>query len=197
MSTTPTLRNKQVAKWLSAVFDGKGKPQVHLFGDEKKESSVFILTCQDTPQKGVNTYATVSLSDTILTHDGKELGLRGEIIAVCSAKTKGMDNAVASAAFYVMNSGYELFPGAIFPEALVVSGTSKHLKHFLFAVPFLWDKIEPLYVESVRVAPLLAVPISDNEMAFAVEKGPQELERLLESSQVDIYDISRPCAVTK
>jgi len=193
MSNVPTERSKQVARQLARIFGGRA--QVHLFGDDNEESSVFVLTCHDAPQKGISTYATVSLVDTELSHDGKKISLRGEIIAACRSDAKQIDNAVATAAFYVLNSGYELYPGSIFPEVLKVVGASKKLKHFLFTAPFLWPNLEFIEVDHVRVGPLLAVPITDDEMGFAVEKGPAELERLFEKEQIDIFDINRPSII--
>lgn len=178
MKKQPSNQSKLVAQYFAGALGGK--PTVREYWDDKHISNVYVLTCSDIPQVGLRTYTTVSLSECPLTYEGKALDLRAEIIGVAPAKISDFDNCIATAAFYAINSGYELFPGAILPEVLKINGVSNSLKHFYCMTPFLWPNLTQFTIESTVVASLLVVPISDQEMAYAVEKGGDALEALFE-----------------
>ena len=193
MVESPTESSKLVARHLAEKLGGT--PSVHRYWDERHAKAVYLLTCRNTPAVGISTYATVSLSDHPLTHAGKELPIRAEILTACATSARSVDKAIASAAFYVINSGYELFPGAIFPEVLSLVGASVRLRNMFFTTPFFWEDVAEFKVGNYRIAPLLGVPITDEEMAYAVTEGPSALERRFEDRSINIFDIERVCTV--
>jgi antitoxin YqcF len=186
--------NKQIAKIVAKAFGGT--PRVTRFRDENDQNFVDVLSCSDRPQRGVTSFGTVGLSGHPLYRNGLEYKARVEFVGACGSGFGGFDNALASAAFCVINSKSFCFPGAIFPGTISAHGCSQTLEHFLFVSPYLWEKeLEATSIEAKTVAWLLAVPISEAERKYAEEHGAQELEKMLEREQIDIFNLSRPSVV--
>ena len=186
--------NKQVARAAAKAFGGS--PRVWKFWDDNHESSVDILSCENRPLDGVTSFSTVGLSDWPLYMEGKEYGARLEMVGACGNGFERFDNALATAAFCVINSGWFCYPGAIFPEVLAMHEASATMRHFLFVPPFLWEgELTTMELEEKTLAWLLAVPISDEELAFAESSGSDELEKLFQERQIDVFDLARPSVV--
>lgn len=187
-------RSKVVAKTAAAAFGGK--PAVTRFWDDNHHSSIDILSCEDGPQEGVTAYSTVGLSEWPLYYGDEEYHSRLEMVGACGSNFEGYDNAVASAAFNVINSGWFCYPGAIYPDVLPLHSSSMTMKHFLFVPPFLWeDELPTLEIEHRTIAWLQAIPISDGERSFAESSGSEALEELFQQHQIDIFDLQRPSVV--
>lgn len=188
--------NEKIAHHLMDVFGGACS--FFGYGDENGESTVDILCSRDGIQKGVNAYATVNLSDHPLRRDGKALDVRAEIICAVGATFKNVDNAVATAAFNVINSGWLVAPGVAHPGVFEMYKISRTMKHGLMVSPFLWeDQLPPMRFPEKTVAFLLMVPISDEELRFLEEHGSERLEELFEKEQIDLFDLSRPSVVDR
>ena len=186
--------SKTVAKTAAAAFGGK--PRVTRFWDDDHRNSVYILSCEDGPQRGVTAYSTVGLSDWPLYYGDEEYHTRLEMVGACGSSFERYDNAVATAAFNVINSGWFYYPGAICPDVLSLYVPSTTMKHFLFVPPFLWeDELPTMELEHRKIAWLLALPISDEEQSFAESNGSDELEELFQEHQIDIFDLERPSVV--
>lgn len=186
--------NRIIARFLANVFGGK--PSVRRFWDENNESFVDILTSSDRPEKGVSSYSTIGLSDAPLIRNGSEYPVRVEIVGACGSIFSGFDNALATAAFNIINSKMFCFPGTIFEDVITMYGISSTMQHFLFVPPFLWNnKLKTMSLKSKTVAWLLAIPISEQEMRYAEEKGSDALEQLFEDKQIDIFDLKRKSVV--
>ncbi|GII82082.1 hypothetical protein Ssi03_00720 [Sphaerisporangium siamense] len=66
------------------------------------------------------------------------------------------------------------------------------MKNFVFLSPFLWDDpFEAMELDDKKVAWLLAVPISDAELQYALDRGVPELESILEANSIDMFDLNR------
>lgn len=190
----PSAENKAIARSVAAAFGGK--PAVHQYWDDDHVNSVAILAAAGRPQTGVTSYSTIGLSDTPLMQSGVEFGTRVELLGACASSETKFPNSLATAAFCVINSGWFVAPGIIFPDALSMYEASTTMRHFLFVPPFLWDDgPKTLHLTNKIVAWLLAVPISDAEMRFAEEQGPATLEDLFVQEQIDIYDLHRKSVV--
>ncbi|TWT47583.1 suppressor of fused domain protein [Botrimarina hoheduenensis] len=186
--------DKAIAKAAAQAFGGR--PRVARFWDDNHASSVDILTCEDRPQEGVISYSTVGLSGWPLFKGEKEYGARLEIVGACGSAFKGFDNALSTAAFCVINSKWFCCPGVIFPDVLAMYDCSPTMRHFLFVPPFLWeDHLNTLDLDGRKVAWLLAVPISEDERAFAEANGPEKLEELFADRQIDIFNLHRSSQV--
>jgi antitoxin YqcF len=186
--------NRQLARYIAGALGGS--PKVTRFWDEPNRSHVDILCAADAPQKGVRSYSTLGLSDWPLYRDGKDFGVRIELVGACGANQKHFDNALSTAAFNIINSKWFCAPGVIFPDVLAMYKASKTMRHFLFVPPFLWgDAPEPQHVGGKRVDWLMAVPVSDDELALAKREGPAKLEDIFLQEQIDVFDLARKSVV--
>jgi hypothetical protein len=186
-----TQDNKIIAKTAARIFGGIAK--VHTYWDDNENSSIGVLSCFGSPQIGVTSYATVGLSDAPLHKDNTILPMGLELVGACGDSFPKFDNALATAAFYIINSKWGCFPGSIFPDMLSMYNASTTMCHLLFVPPILWDeRLETLYLETKTVAWLQAIPVSDAELEYAKAEGPDKLEDLFEKKQIDVFDLERP-----
>lgn len=185
--------DKIIARTLAFTF--AGKPRISTFWDDSRRSSVDVLVCEDRPQEGVASYGTVNLSNSPLIQDGKEYEARLEIVGVCGHAFKGFDNALATAAFCIINSRWFCYPGAIFPDVLAMHNCSLTMQHLLFVPPFLWPNLQTLRLSRKIVAWLLAIPISESERQYANQHGAGELEKLFLREQIDLFNLNRNSVV--
>ena len=194
MATQISARHKNIASYIAGIL-GVQKPPISRFGDEEGRSDVFVLEASNSPQVGVKAFCTIGLSDAPLFLDGKEFGARVEILGACGAAFQGLESAISSAAFCVMNSQWFCAPGAIFPGVVEAHGISSTMSDFYFAQPFLWESLKTINVEGQDIAWLLAVPVSKAETEFARNNGPEKLEALFSELDIDIFDLNRPSVV--
>ncbi|HEV2068950.1 MAG TPA: suppressor of fused domain protein [Acidimicrobiales bacterium] len=189
-----SARTKVVAKTAAAAFGGR--PTVTRFWDDDHHDNIDILSCEDGPEEGVTAYSTVGLSDWPLYYGDEEYHTRLEMVGACGSNFQGYDNALASAAFNVISSGWFCCPGAIYPDVLALYASSTTMKHFLFVPPFPWEEeLQTLHLDDRTIAWLLALPISDEERTVAESNGSEALENLFEERQIDIFDLERPSVV--
>ncbi|MDR3613900.1 MAG: suppressor of fused domain protein [Candidatus Obscuribacterales bacterium] len=186
---------RAVGKHVMSAFS-IAKPSVREFWDDKRTSVVDILMMTDNPQSGVNSYATIGLSESPMLRDGKEFPTRLELVGACGSAFRDMDKVLATAAFCVINSDWFCAPGIIFPDVMDMYGLSTTMSDIYFSQPFLWeDKLHSTTIEGKTVAWLLAVPVSKRETEFAREHGSNELEKLFERQDIDIFDYNRVSVV--
>jgi antitoxin YqcF len=185
---------KEIARRAAAVFGGR--PRVDRYWDEAERNSVDMLSCADSPCVGVNSYATLGVSESPLFSDGRELNVRAELVGACSSKWTEFPNYMATAAFSVIKDKMLVAPGIIVPHALAMYNASKTMKHFLLLPPFLWEgRLETIALEDRTVAWLLTVPISDQELRLANAESVAVLEEIFENKQIDIFDLARVSVV--
>ncbi len=188
-------QQKDVAKH-TAVALGVVEPPVSRYLDANQRSEVFILRAVDRPQDGVTAFATVGLSDHPLIYKGDEFGTRAELVGACGSTFANFDNVLATLAFCVINSHWFCAPGVIFPDVMEMHKASSTMRDIYFAHPFLWDdRLRSTQIGGRTIAWLLAVPVSRSESEFAQRNGPQALEKLFESKEIDIFDLNRPSVV--
>lgn len=192
--TKPSPDRRAIAKAAAAAF--ASSPDVNRYRDDQDKASIDILACADSPWAGVTSYATIGVSESPLVKDGKELNVRAELVGVCGSQYDGFANSLATAAFCVINSGWLVAPGVIFPDVLSMYEVSRTMRHLLFLPPFLWnDQLQTLNLGGKQVAWLLAIPISEDELRLAQTEGVPALEGLFEKQQTDIFDLQRVSVV--
>ena len=188
---------RQIARVLADTFRvgaaAKATPQMHRYGDETDRSTIDLLSCVNSPMKGITAYGTVRLSDHTLDNDSD---LRAEIIGAFPTAVPAFANVITTCAFNVINDNAPLFPGAIHGEALGLYELSPTLRHILFVSPFLWEhRPETLTLPDRKVAWLMAVPITEAERAYTAIHGSRALEEIFEQKDIDIFDVERPSVV--
>lgn len=192
--TAPSEANKGLARESAKVFGGK--PKVTRFWDDDHKSSVDLLSCEDRPTRGVTSYSTVGLSDWPLYRGDEEYPARLEMVGACATASERYANALATAAFCIINSQWFCYPGAIFPDILTMHEASSTMRHLFFVPPFLWEtELETMTLESKTVAWLQAVPISEQERELVDSSSPDALETLFEEHEIDVFDLDRPSVV--
>jgi len=137
------------------------------------------------------------MSEAPLLHEGRELRARAELVGACSTVAEAFPNLLATAAFFVVNSGYLAAPGVILPDVLAIYPyLSSTMEHLLLLPPFLWEgRLETLQGAEHPVAWLLASPISEAERLYTEEHGVSALEMVFERQQIDVFDLNRPSAL--
>lgn len=191
---SPSSLKKAIAKSAAAAFGGS--PTVDRYWDDDHRSSIDVVTCKPAPWKGVSSYATIGVSDVSLNVESQGLDVRTEFVGACGDEFKEFANYLSTAAFFVINSGWSVAPGVIFPDIISMYKASPTMKHFLFLPPFLWDeKLKKINSDSICVTWLLAVPISDGEMELARRDGVPALEVLFERAQIDIFNLNRASVI--
>ncbi|QBH01546.1 suppressor of fused domain protein [Xanthomonas oryzae] len=193
MSTAfhPSNRQKEVAQLTAAAFQ-IDRPSITRFYDEQRVSDIGILVAPNSPEDGITSYATIGLSDHPLMRGGKEFSSRVEMLGLCDSAVQGFDNIISTLAFCVIKSKWFCAPGIIFPDVISMYKISETMSSVYFASPFAWgNRFSSAEVDGLRVAWLMAIPISDAESKLAQTLGSAELEKLLIDHKIDVADINR------
>ena len=182
--------NKIVARKLVEVF-GRW-PKITTYLDVDDQNKVDIAAAVDSPQEGLTSYSTVTLSDWPVYVAGCEHETRIEIIGAAPNRAELFQNVISTAAFCVIKQQWACYPGVIFPDVLAMYHLSTTMKHVMFTEPFLWDSLEAsLQLPDRLVSWLMVVPIADSEYEFAKTRGWEALGELLEDGDIDIWDLER------
>lgn len=171
---------------VGAAFDVM--PQVRRYGDPTDHGTIDLLTCADSPQRGITSYGTIGLSRHARPN---ATDLRVELVGAFSSAVPGFAEVLANCAFSAINDGAPLRLGVVHGE--VMGDLSATLPHVMFFSPFLWgDAPETLILADKTVAWLMAVPISEVERAYAEIEGANALEALFARADINILDPNRP-----
>ena len=187
-----TEHGRQVARHVARILGAT--PQVRR--STWNGHTADILLAADIPKPGVTTLATVTLSqrNAIVDGTGRDFGV--ELITCYDSCIVGCQDAFFDAAFLTVAHREELYPGAVLPELIGRRRISSTMRHFFLTTPFLWDELVLLDTGDRPTRYLLAVPISDAEMALAGTEGSEALDDLLERQQINIFDWNRPSTAT-
>jgi hypothetical protein len=194
MANQPSEADRQIAKHVRAVFDGAGCRVIgYLDRDEKSEISVLHST--GTPEEGLISYCTIGLSNYPDDSFAVDPPLGVEILAVSNLPDFG--EVVSTAAFCVINSGYLVQPGAVFPGVVKLHHPETTVPNLMFVHPYLWDDedLASRVYGAKTVAWLQAVPISDAETEHRLEHGAESLSTLFEERGPDFIDLRRASIV--
>jgi hypothetical protein len=181
--------NKALAAKIITVFGVK--PRISRYWDEEEKSFIDVMVCEHSPQKNVFTYATLGLSDYTI----QNKRTRVEFVGAFGAVFEEPERIISTAAFCVINSKWEIFPGAVFPDVVSMYRENSDMKHLLFCPPFLWDDLVTQEFSDKTVSWLMLVPISENEYQFAERNGSDALEDLFVEKQIDVFNLDRSSVV--
>ncbi|WP_185183712.1 suppressor of fused domain protein [Bacillus subtilis] len=185
-----TQENKVIARTVLGAFGGK--PIVTKYWDDNEISSIDILSVSDQPQEGITSYSTLGLSDHSINYEVNGTPLRIEIVAAMESVSDIYANVLSTCAFNIINSNFSCAPGVIFKDVISMYDQETDMKHVMFVPQFLWEEdLELLEFSNKSVTWLMAIPISEGELQIAEQYSPDHLQDLLESKQIDIFDIKR------
>lgn len=192
--TTPTpaisQENLNLSQFVGKIFGDDFSMAKHL--DEQHRLVVYVLSGRDVENPGAISHATIGLSDFKLGQDKGDVPLGAELVGACKEPCDYFDRALATCAEMIMQNNVLCKPGTIFANVLDGFDDASAMKHFLFAVPSLWqDGLYPLNFKSKTVLWLQAIPISETEMQFARQHGAGELGEKLLASKLDLTDLKR------
>jgi hypothetical protein len=178
--------NKQIARTLAALFGGT--PKVTQYLDREEKAEIAILSSADRPEEGLISFGTVGLSDYPIPGTLRPpLGV--EIVAV--SDLPDFAAVLSTAAFCVINSGWQAEPGRVFPDVVGAHLPDATTPHLMFVTPYSWDDLSSRELTGKTVAWVQAIPISDAEMQFVRDHGAEALEDLFEDAQPDFLDLER------
>lgn len=189
--SVPT-ESKQVAKLIREAFCGEGRPAVIKYWDDSRKNSIGVVIASDSPDEGYTSYSTVGLWEYSIDRIVDGISLRVELAGACISGFESFPNMISTCAFNIINSGYTIFPGAIYPDVVKMYMPDSQMQHAFFVSPFLWGgELKTIRFEECSVTWLQMIPISDEEMAYAEENGALALEDLFEQKGIDFWDLNR------
>lgn len=124
-----------------------------------------------------------------------ERNLRVELIsAVSSGYEDLMSSVLVSLVARMGDPKCEYKPETVISNVISLEGSE--MKHVYLCDPFLWENGLPsISVDGYTIAFLHVLPISDAEVRYLTEFGPQEFENNLEARNVAYYDLGRSSSV--
>ena len=181
-------KNKLVASEILKAVGGN--PTVKRYRDTSDKKYIDIFCSNNRPYDGIITCATIGLSDYNVGLSNQSKMIRIEILGACNNEQIEFPNILSTAAFEIIDRA-ECNYGLILPRLIELYYPNINMKHICLISPFLWDELKTIELPDIKVAWLLMVPISDEEMNYALKYGVDELESLFEEANIDIFDLNR------
>lgn len=158
---------------------------------------VTIAVGDGCPGPGYASYSTLDMArfpTNVTTDDGSQI--RTELVTVGRADYRPLADVLARCAFAIATGSFHVTPNCIVPNAVREVDPDAAMRHALLVAPFIWPDLEILVEDDDGVTTWLqAVPISDSELDFASNSGPDALFRRLEAAGADVSDINRASVV--
>ena len=186
--------SKVLARAAADVVRGSGRPRVLQMLDAQEKHSVDVMTIADAPARGLSTFSTVTLHETVNLLDGEDL--RVELLAVAMSDVDCVDNLLAHAALNVLKDAWLAAPGVVYPGLVAEYDLSDSLPHLLLTAPIPFPDLGSLEVPGLPpVHWLLCMAISESERLYLIDKGLDAFEQLLEQADADYWSFNRPAVV--
>ncbi|MGH7132142.1 MAG: suppressor of fused domain protein [Phycisphaerales bacterium] len=163
-------------------------------------TSLGLARFPNSPRIGWATIATIGLSEHQLrTADNANFPGRIELLALSTMSTSGLELGLAAIAFYCIKHGKSPMPGDVYSDVLARAVPGTTTPHCFLTDPYAWQDLSPpleaAAVGGHQVYWLMAVPITDGELALHREHGEQALSELLEARGVDVTNLWRPSSI--
>jgi hypothetical protein len=169
-----------------------GEPRIFEYWDDAQKNSIDVLSTPNQPCKGISSYSTIGLSEHDIGYVKNFKSIRVEIVGACATEYDSFSNILATCAFCVINSNFNISGGKIFRDTIFMYYPNFSMKHILFISPFLWNEsLKAIDLDEKIVTWLLAIPISEQEFLFASQHGVEALEKLFEKEQIDLFNLNR------
>jgi len=176
-----------------ATFLGRGEDAWSL---ETDSHSLQVVKTSNQPAPGVASYATLGMSDIVLTMPGYR-SVRQELVFAAYERFAAPDVASFLLTFgtSVLSLGEALLRGdMIGPQNPLIPGVEANSVYCTAPVPF--DERLATYDGSAPLTVFVwALPITGDEAEFVMRNGWSRFEELLESREPDLWDLNRPSIV--
>jgi len=192
----PSDQRKLVAKHTTSVF--AGKTEIREFFNENETLSVDILSAENTVESGIVSLGTIGLSEVDLKYsDGSPFPTRVELCAATEIANTPWKNALATAAFILINRKREVLPGDILENILKEYYPNTKLPHFYLTYPFIWNEghFPQLDYGDIKINWLQCIAIHEDEKNFIYENSAKEFEDILLKKEIDIFEPERKSAL--
>ena len=192
--TSISQENQNLAQFVGKVFGGDWSVAEHR--NEQDQVVVYVLTGKNPDQPDTLSHATIGLSDYKLGQDKSGVALGCELVTCARGKNDYLDRALAEVANAIRTQNLLPKPGIIFANALDGENNDSSMRHFLFAVPSLWENsLYPLQFKTKTVLWLQAIAITDGEKQLAENEGAGVLGEKLQQAEADLTDLHRASVV--
>jgi hypothetical protein len=115
-----------------------------------------------------------------------------EILLDGRGRLSYLANVVATIGLYIIKDGWSVAPGGTFADMVSMYAPELNVKHILFVPPYQWeDRMTKVELSDRTIYPLLAVPITEEELDLVRSSGADELQELWERSLTDVLDWTR------
>lgn len=168
---------------------------VRKFSSADDSSHVGVFAVVDHPERGVTSWGTVGMSffdNGVSTRDDRALTV--ELVAAAGSSWTIVGDGLARCALLVAD-GQSCTPNSVFRDAFKSASDPVTTPHAVFIAPFLWSRFTAIELDDLVVTWLQAVPVTEAEAAYALERGVDALTTVWEREQPDLYDLSRASTV--
>jgi hypothetical protein len=166
---------------------------VHEHLDDAEEHSIAVFTSRI---GGGVVAATVGVMDVDQRRGGSGPPVATEIIVDSRTDRPYVAGLAATLGFFIIKNGWKAAPGVTFARMLPMYAPELRVKHVLFVPPFQWEQgMTRVTLSDRTLLPLLAVPISDDELTLVESQGAKELETRWSRERTDVFDWDREGAV--
>jgi len=180
--------HKAVARHLMTSIGGM--PSVQQYWDKAKRSSIDIVSVPDRPQPGLVTHSTLGLFEHSIGLDGGAKPLRAELMLTLRADDIAAPKILSTCAMDVINDKIAIRPGSLLVGAVSLYRVGLAMTDILVVSPFIWA-IPAIELSDKTVGWLAAIPISEAERNYAMEKGGDALDRVLGEKGAEVFNLER------
>lgn len=172
------------------VFEMPTKCETFYTNDE--QVSVEIVSCQNSPFKGVTSYSTLGVyqCENMLTADERELNI--EFCGISDSRNNWFGGLLSTCAFAMKKGKVRAHPYEVYNNIISTYQPNIDMKHILLIPPFSFKHDFGMIEVPNRVLTWLMInPISEKEFVFMQENGAEKLIEAFVRTNIDVYDLYR------
>lgn len=162
------------------------------FYTDNKQTSIDIVSCINSPFKGVTSYSTLGVytCENWITADNKEL--RVEFVGVSDCRNNWFAGLLSTCAFAMLNGKVRAQPYEVYRNIISIYQPNIEMKHLLLVPPFSLNKdFHVVEMDNIVVTWLMLNPISDNELNYMHKHGLEKLMDAFIEADIDVYNLYR------
>ena len=194
-------KNKAVMKYLCAAFGASASDavDVHAYRDDVTDHAIDVLRVSAVPEEGIDSVATLTLSDHPLKdYDGNLRTFGVEFIAIGESGDDRIANILTTCALNIIKDDWIIAPDAIFPGVVAMYNEGGNMEHALFVDPLLglWpEDIVSVDHADGKVVFLQMIPISNSEYNYAIKHSVDALLDKILDTELSPHDLDRASVV--
>ena len=183
----PPAAHVEWAKYLRSKVPGDAI-HVRRHYDDAEQHAIAIFTSE-------NAHGVVAATVGVMEVDqrrGEGPPLATEILLDARGRRPYAADVLATVAFFILKDGWRVRPGVTFADIIPMYAPELRVKHMLFTPAFQWQEgMTRVTLTDRTIYPLLAVPITDEELELVKSRGADVLEERWIRSSTDVLDWSR------